>query len=356
MLRQVQTYLVVTVVTVLIWILAESESVRTETLRTDVVLTADGEGRRMIQIEPDQDFSGVVLLRLEGATGKIDALTRELRSALRLSPPMPGLPAEPGEHRIDLRTVLRAFPAIRDSGVTLAEVDPPFVNVRIDDIVAREARVVVKTPEAAVVGTPTSSPSSVTIRMPSRLAAQLSLTLEVSAVIGPDVIAALPEGKFATVPNVTLVLPDSVRTGPGSEFVQVEPPQVSVNLTPRSREAQKLLPSVPVQFVIPTTEYARWDITIQETERSISDVLVSGPSDLIDQIGKTIFIVALVQFQGFGELDNAARTGQPLVKEVTFSPLPGPLKFDAKDRTVTLMVRPRAESEATPGVPPSPAP
>jgi hypothetical protein len=358
MWRHIQAYIVVTVMTLLIWILAESESVTTQSLRVDVVLAADGDGRRILQLEPNQPFAGSVVLGLQGATARIDQLTRELRSAIRLVPPMPGLPADPGTHRVDLRAVLRAVPAIRDSGVTITEVDPAFVTVSIDDVVTREARVVPRAPEGSIVGAATAAPGTVTLRLPSRLAAALPPVIELPAPVDRETISSLPEGKYATIPNVGVAIPESLARGPGSEFVQVDPPRVSVALTPRSRVATAVLTRpVPVQLLLPPTELARWDITLAESDRLIYDVTVTGPDELVEQVRSERLAVVAVVALTYQELEQAARAGEPLVKEVAFSLLPGQLRFEAKDKSVTLTVRPRspeAGGEPGPGVPPAP--
>lgn len=347
MLRHLPTYLIVTVITLLIWVLAESESVLTQTIRADVMIGADGDGRRILQIEPGQDFTGSVLLRLEGATSRLDLLSSSLRSAIRLVPPMPGLPAEPGQHRVDLRSVLRAHPDIRDSGVTIVDVDPPFVAVSIDEIISRDAKVVVRVPDGSITGAATPTPASVSLRLPSRMSASLVAAPEVIARIDQQTIATLPEGKYSTIPSVSLEVPAGLRAGPGGQHVQVDPAQVSVALTPRSREATRVLPSVPVQILIPPIEFNRWDISLAQADQSITDVTVTGPSELVEQTGPggRLFVVAVVQPR-FEELEQAARTGEPLVKEVSFALLPSQLRFDAKDRTVSLTVRPRIPAEA----------
>src|SRR5690349_21688216 len=119
MWRNVQTYTVVTIVTLLIWMLAESEGVRTQSVRVNLILAADGDGRRLLEVDPA--YNGTAMLTLNGAVASIDLLTRELKNAIRLAPPMPGLPADPGDHNIDLRTVLSAYPPIRDGGVTVTD-------------------------------------------------------------------------------------------------------------------------------------------------------------------------------------------------------------------------------------------
>ena len=337
MWRHVQTFAVVTIVSLLIWMLAESEGVRSATLRVGVNLEPES-GGRVLEVLPGQDFTDMVGLTMSGPTARIDILTRELRGTLRLAA---GMPNEPGEHRVDLRAVLSAYPAIRDSGVTITDADPPAVNVYVDDLASREATVVVRVPEGALAAAPSPTPAKVTLRYPSRLASRLPAVVEVYATIPLSSLDLLPDGKFATVPGVALTPPDTLGGQPGSRFVVIDPPAVSVGLTPASSEVRHVLPTVPVQLLIPPIEFDKWVITIDPTDLSIQDAAVTGPADLVQQVvDKMILVVAVVQ-PTFGELENAARTGQPLVKEAVFNLLPGPLRIDAADRSISMTVKAR---------------
>jgi hypothetical protein len=337
MWRHVLTYAVVTLVTLLIWMLAESEGVRTDTLRVNVDFAPES-GGRVLEVLPDQGYAGTVVITMNGPVARIDALNRELQRTLHLAA---GMPSEAGEHRVDLRAVLSAYPAIRDSGVTITDTDPPAVNVYVDDLVSREATVVVRVPEGSIASAPSPSPAKATLRYPSRLAARLPSTLEVYAAIPQASLDALPDGKFATVPGVPLTPPDALRDQLGSRFVTIEPSSVSVGLTPASSDATGVLATVPVQLLIPPIEFDKWVITLDPTDLSIQNATVVGPADLVQQVvDKKILVVAVVQ-PTFGELENAARTGQPLVKEAVFSLLPGPLRIDAADRSISMTVKAR---------------
>ncbi|MCC6661170.1 MAG: hypothetical protein IT437_09820 [Phycisphaerales bacterium] len=340
MWRQIQTYAVVTVVTLLIWMLAESEGVRTATLRLTVDLSPEP-GSRVLEVLPRQVFGNAVTVTMSGPVAKIDSLTRELRETLHLAA---GIPNDAGEHTVDMRAALMAYPTIRDSGVTITDADPPTVMVYVDHLVAKEARVVVKVPEGSLAAPPTPAQATVTLKVPSRLQTRLPSPLEVTAPISQAVLDALPDGKFVSVPDVTLVAPEGLRGLPGSDFVTIEPPTISVGLTPASSEVNQTLPTVPVQLLIPPVELDKWIITLDPSDLSIQDVSVTGPADLVRQVvDKTLRVVAVVQ-PTFGELENAARTGQPLVKEALFSvfpPLPGPLRLEAADRSVSLTVKAR---------------
>ncbi len=345
--KNLPTIALVTVITLLIWILAESESVKVITVRADIQLSSDPSGPRVLVVEPTQGFTGVVNLKLEGTTARIDALAEKLRRRLVISPAVPGMPTRPGVHAIDLRTILRAHPVLRDSGVTIAESDPATVSVVLDDLMTRTVPVRVDIPDADLEGVPESTPATVSLLVPSVLESELTPDLVVFARPDPAAIARLPEGR-RTVPNVRVDLPESLRTGVLASFVRIDPAQVTISITLRSRTDSATVAAVQVQLRIPPVEYGNWDITVPQDDWSISDVIVSGPRDVIAQIrDRTLSVLAVVPL-GFEELERAAASDEPLIVDAEFLvETTALLKFEAKDRSVRLTIK-RRNGPATP--------
>jgi hypothetical protein len=116
---------------------------------------------------------------------------------------------------------------------------------------------------------------------------------------------------------------------------------------------------VPVHVRLAPTETGIWDIQMPAESRILSDVVVVGPGDVIEQIkADRLRPIAYVPLS-FEELERAAASGEPITKEPIFSELPSPLRFEVRpsQRTIRLTVK-RRETAATPGVttPPGAAP
>lgn len=350
---QAKVFLLVSLLTVLVWMLAEAESLLSERIRVELTFRAGPETGRFVRVEHGQSFAGFVDIRVEGPTTRVDALAAQLRSRLTLEPGMDGVPLEPGRHTINLAEALRSHTLLRDSRVSIADVEPNTVTVTIDHLVTRDLPVRVEFPPGlALEGSPEIVPPSVRVHMPGSTADAIDALGVVQLIARPDPtsIANLPEGRRATLPPVQLELPEVLR---GVEGIRWSPSHVTINLTPRSRTAVYTIPTVPVHLRLPPAEAALWQIQIPPESSLLTDVSVTGPSDLIDDIreGRTRPIAYITLT--FEDLERAALAGEPIQAQITFSDLPTPLRFEARQRTIAVTVRRRenGDSPADPGVP-----
>jgi hypothetical protein len=347
MLAQSKSLLVIGLVSVLIWLLAEAESLRTEQLRVEVNFRAGSETARYIHA--DTDVPTTFTVRLQGSTARVDTLASQLRKPVTLEPGMTGIPVEPGRHAINLLTVLRDLPVVRESGVSIADVQPGIVSVSIDTLAVREAKVRIVLPAGALVeGTPEPTRPTVELRYPESAAKDLPKEITLDAPIDPEALTGLPENRRVTIPNIRVELPEPLR---GVEGARVIPSSVGAQVTLRSRTGTYTIPSVPVHVRLAPTETGIWDITMPAESRLLTDVTVSGPSDYIDQIrADKVKPIAFIPLS-FEELERAAASGEPIEKAPVFTELPSQLKFDPKQRTVKLTVKRRELPASSPAGP-----
>lgn len=350
---------VVVPVTVLVWLLAESESLRTEKVRVEVQIAAAPESSRVIRVAPGHEFAGAATVTVNGPTARVDALLGKLRGAIRLEPGMPGVPVDPGSSSIDLQSALAAYPVVRDSRVTIMEVEPATVLVQVDPIVTREARVRVELPsDLGLEGAVEVTPTTVKVRVPESMARLLETygpgpggsggEPEVVARVDRAAVANLPEARRAVINPVAIELPSQLR---GMEGVRVTPASVSLSLTPRGRTGSWTVASVPVHVRLAATELSRWSIELAPESRALTDVTISGPAELVEQAksastGRLVAYVAL-SFEELERAASAAGAGQAGVveKEAVLSEVPTALKFDARQKMVKVLVRRREDGE-----------
>jgi len=113
--ERVRTLIIVSIVSVLVWLFAESRTLRMETL--DVPVTVSEGGRALVYRILDEDWNGVVEMELTGPTAQIDelrALALDTGLELVLGDE---LPSDPGERDVDLRDALRRNETIDASGL-----------------------------------------------------------------------------------------------------------------------------------------------------------------------------------------------------------------------------------------------
>ncbi|MDX2117348.1 MAG: hypothetical protein SFY96_04105 [Planctomycetota bacterium] len=332
----IKNILLVTIITALVWIFAESETLRTSDVRLELQLIADATGQRIARPQDEAGWSSGVTLELSGAAGRMDNIQALALRPVRLAPGQAGIPAEPGEYTIDLRQTLAAIPDLTGRGISITRCEPASIRIRVDEIVSREFKIVVAA-NAELEGPPEVRPAAAVMTMPRHVADAIPAGATLTARIDADTLARLVPGRREVISNVRLELSDArPGTHPDAAATRLEPATAQVALTLRARSATTELASVPVQVRVAPIELARWDITIPEQDRFVSNVRVSGPADLIDQVKRGEIKITATLPLSFEELERGITS-----KEVIFSDLPSSLKVEADNRSVKLSVKRR---------------
>jgi hypothetical protein len=336
-INQAKTLTLVGLITALVWLLAEAESLRTEKLRTEVVFRTKPESGRFVRLDGGQEFTGPAVVSIEGPTADVDAVSTRARRTIELEPGMEGVPAEPGRQTVNLAQALRSHPLFRDSHVTVTAVEPPSATVWVDTVVQRQVPVKVEVPEGTLLdGPPVADPATITVRLPESTSKR-EVEFQAVARLTPESLANLREGRRAVV-TVPLTLPPSVL----GEVLRMSPAQVGVTLTLRSRLASVVIPVVPVHVRLSPSDVGVWEVEVPPESRSLPNVTVSGPVELIDQVrAERVRVVATVPLTS-DDLERAAAAGQPIEKEVVFSEVPTLLRFECQQKTVKLTIRRRS--------------
>jgi hypothetical protein len=343
MWNTLRTFLLVSLITVMIWTFAEAESLTTKTVRIELAFADDPQTARFVQVADNQGWTSRVEAVIEGSTASVGDLESALRRGVSLRAGMAGIPAEPGEYTIDLNQALRAAPELGNRGVTVVKVDPPNIKVVVDTLVTREVKIVTDVAGAVVDGAVETRPSRARLSLPSSLADRIGAEASVMARVSPDAIAKLVPGRAETIPGVVLVPPPALAN---RQRITIVPDRTDVILTLRARTADYTIASVPVHIKLAAGEMGRWDVNVPEEDRFIRDVKVSGPSDLVDRVRRGDIRVTAVLSLSFDELERGITT-----KDVTFADIPTDLKFDADRTTVRLSIIRR---ELDPLTPPGP--
>jgi hypothetical protein len=331
MFDRIKTILLVSIITLLVWVFAEAESLQRRDVRVELLFVSDAPSERFVEIA-DEGYRGVVSVSLSGSATVIsesEELTRG--GALRIVVGTPAVPASPGENLIAVREALRTLPQFGAAGLTIDRVEPATLRVRVTPLDVRDARIKVDVGEAELDGVPEARPVNAKVYLPKDQAP--SGPIEVSATLRPEDLNRLVSGRRETVPQVRLELPAALRRLPGA---RIEPANASVTLAVRSRQATTELSGVPVQVRLAAGELSRWEISIPEQDRFLPKVKVSGPADMIEQVRRgEIKVVAAVSLS-FEELERGITQ-----KEVGFGDLPSPLRFESDSRLVRVSIKKR---------------
>ncbi len=342
MWKHVRTILVVTVVSVLVWMFAEAETLREQrmslalSLRVPdgmaLVMEAADTGTREVQTE----------VVLEGSAARMEGAQRALREALVISPGMEGMPSKPGDYEVDLAGVLRTHRVLQDAGVGVKRVEPAVMKVRIEELVEVELPVIVKG-DADFQTAPVVTPPKIRLFAPRSEAINLGVMSVATVTLEAQDLARLVPGRPETLTGLRVKAPTELA---GSTRARVEPARVDVTVSVRNRTAEITVARVPVHVRLAPSELAGWDISLPEQERFLIDVKVTGSPDVLAQIeSKALPIVAVVALS-YDELERAAAAGGgaagQIVKEAVFSDAPAGVRFESAGRTVHVGVTRRA--------------
>lgn len=337
---QVRAVLAAMALAVLVWVYAEAESLRGQDTTLELVLEGAADPPRAVDVGDGSGgtlFPGTPLrltVSIEGSTAALDAFLRRGPRTLRAAPGEVGVPTLPGAHTLDLREVLRATQDFKDSGLTIRKVEPATAQVTIDEVASRDVRVEVRTPVGDLEGLPEATPRTVRVVAPAREIARLTEASTVVAGVDDATWSRLVPGRKEIIPGVRLSLPAELEA---SRRARLEPPTVDVVLTVKSRTATVVVPGVPVHLRVAPGELAKFDIDINEQDRTLIDVTVSGPADLIRQIeDRSLPVIAFVALS-FEELERGIAS-----KDAQFTNVPGgALKFEVANRAVRLSIKRR---------------
>ncbi|MBS0198432.1 MAG: hypothetical protein JSR77_16905 [Planctomycetes bacterium] len=333
MWRFIRTFLAVSIVSALIWVYAEAESLRGAEVTPEIYFTADAGSDRVIDVtEATEGGSNRVKVTadLEGSAAAIDAVERYLRKPVAFIPGANGIPKEAGQHTINLRDALRQLPELKARGITIKRVEPGTVRVFVDEMETRTVKVAAQVAADALDGAPELRPATITIRLPRSEAALLSPSSVATVAIGPDLLDSLTPGRKQTLPGLRIVLPAEIRS---SNHARPDPAEADAVVTLRAQTRTITIASVPVHLRLAPAEFGKWDIEIPEQDRFLTDVSLTGPSEAIRQIeDKTVTVIATLPLS-FEELERAIPS-----KEAVFADLPAGVRAEAAARTVRLKI------------------
>lgn len=332
--RRIQDYVLVTLITLLIWLYAEGKDVTTYpdglpmNLPVKLSVTAPGD----LVVEPKQT---TVKVRFTGASSQITRLKTELaRGPVEVQLGADGHLPEPGVAQLDLMTLIS-----QAMGVGVSSIEPRTLDVTVDELVEASLRLRFEPAEVALLGAAKIDPPAAKVKLPARLLTQLGGTLDAltAEVESATPVRTLPPGVEHKI-TARVKLPPALAE---NKDVTLDPPNVAVAFTIDKKEDSLILPPVPVWMEGPPSDIADYRVVLDPESRVIRNVKVTGPADVIKQLRD-------------GQRVNATftLTGDDLAKLVTTAPirfnLPPGVQVESPVRTVKFTIARRTEVEPAP--------
>jgi hypothetical protein len=298
---KIQTYLIVTVFTVLIWLYAEGENVRWHELEVYPQFVAPAGRDLVIEVnEPPR-----VTARFRCATSQLAQVQAAFAQGVRLEMHTDEKDGDPIQD-VELASRLTALQAISDLGIVIEETRPATVQVRVESLVSR------RVPIAGVVegDVQLASPAVVdvaeaTVRLPASVARLIDDATRIEARINATNLESLDVNVQHTL-EVPLNLPEALR-GP---YTVLSPVRANVTFRIRDLREKFVIPIVPVLLAGPPVDLGKYRVALDEDNRVLREVAIVGPSDAIDRIRKRDFTVYALLMLNSDELERAATGAQ----------------------------------------------
>ncbi|MHC4976778.1 MAG: YbbR-like domain-containing protein [Planctomycetota bacterium] len=332
------TFALITIVSLVVWLFAEARSVTEVLIDTSVTFVEDPD--RLLEF-PDDNWDGNVSLSLTGPRAALDTVLVELGRGISIPIGSTGISRSDPVQTVDLRDILSNSSPIQNSSVSITSIEPPSVRLRINSLqVIENVAVQLDIPGVQLQGDAIVTPQVVSVKLPSDIAAQLPSPPVVTATPRPGVIENAQEGQ-----RYTFRVPLSVAGfDSSSSNITITPPSVEATIVVRQRVETITIAFVPVWVLLPPNESERWDVQIDDDDIGLTDVVVSGPSDLIARIRSQDLLI-----RGVVELTDVDLESRITSKAVQFPLLPESLRVQSDVSQVRLSITPRQDDTSAPG-------
>jgi hypothetical protein len=275
--EQIRTILIVTIVSGLVWLFAESRTLRAETITVPVLL--DQGGRTIVfRLTEEAEWEGVIDIELAGPAALIDDLrVRAIEGiTLELGDEIPG---DPGTRRVDLREAVRRDALFAESGATIRRVTPETLALEVDRMETVVLPVQVDLTGVETSGPVTVQPAEVEVRFPGSFKAQMPT--QAAARLDPTRLSALVPGRRSELSQVPVELEGLPA---GIWGVRLSETRVTVALALRARTQSVQLPELPVYVELAPADLAIWMVEIPPEDRVLSGITLTGPGAMIERL------------------------------------------------------------------------
>lgn len=266
--KEIWTYLIVTLVAVLIWAWAASETRERKTIPSARLEFAVAGQAGDWFITPGEASPTI---NIEGTNLAVQKLSRELQRPLRIN-----VPVNDSHIALDLAEALRQQEKVLATGATIVSTEPATIDLNIEQIERQAVKVKAILPGVTAEGEVTIQPREVTVSLPRSVRQRLKPDFAIEAAVDRSELDALEPGVPQSL-DVTLRFPEEIAAGSDA---RITPSKARVSFTIRSRIRETLVDSVRVQI-----QGAAEDTHVTEVEpKVLRGVTLMADADLSRKI------------------------------------------------------------------------
>ncbi|MEM6457760.1 MAG: hypothetical protein AAF710_00035 [Planctomycetota bacterium] len=334
----IQTFIVVSIISVLVWVYAENENVKVYP-KESVLVRFVAPPRENLSIAPQERQ---VLVTIRGNTAQAQQF-RELVKSQPIELTVSHDPTNPNDPADARHTVLLAQRLAETElarlGVNLLEIDPPSLEIDIHRLVDVRVpiRIVAADLQTSPDQPPVAEPSEVRLTVPAYLA-DAAATLAASARLDKATIDTDASGVSQRA-VVTVEVPPTLR----SPLTTLHDKSVDVTFTIEKLTDTLTIPQRSVRIAYAPDLVSDRTPQIAPEDRTVTNITLSGPKDAIDALGNAdsaqITAVALLTSD---HLNTAAPPNFEVEVPVTII-TPPMVRITSPAPTVTVILRPNGE-------------
>jgi hypothetical protein len=273
--EKVETWVVVTIISVLVWLYAEATVLKSESRQIQVQFV---EPTGTYAIDPVA--AQTVRVDFRASSGQIQQFAQTTGRPLIIEVE-PDAALDTQEQFVNLNNALLTA-GLADLGITDLETDPEIQEVRLRRLQSIELPIEIDSQTRGRIGaSPTIMPDTVTVTAPADV---------VDALQNDSVLAMLSEvelelddpSREAVANNVPLRFPSEVRLA--DPWINAETRSVRVNYTPANDSAQTRRERIPLFINLPVDQQANFVVQPTDGRLFLRDVTLIGPADTIRAI------------------------------------------------------------------------
>ena len=330
--HRIRTWLVVTLITLLVWLYAEGEAVTEQAEQIQVEFVAPP-GQKLA-IEPagptERDSPILVWATFRGSTGQLT----QVRQITEQGPLELEVSEQPGssddEHVVVMQDALYRS-RLGELGVNIIETNPATVTLNVAPLRTVDLPVRLAEHEVQLAGQVNIEPDTVRVTLPARLGERINDHQAWAELDAVD-LSELDANVEHTV-SAPLRLPDALQ----SRWTSVEPQQVQVTLTIRKQTETITKERIGVELLVSPVLLRQYSFDVKDEDLNLLDVKLTGPADTLERIQQGQLAISAWVRPSFEQLDNEVGDDSAVVTL--------PVQFDMPaDVTVTS---PRPEVPVT---------
>lgn len=284
---------VVAPLALLVWYAADQASqIQSAPVQVEIVPRAARAGRHVEAVRPRPPVFNVVF---QGSTRAIHRVTELLGDRpLRIDWSVRDEYDHPGQYSAAVAGLLRAAPALAERGVSVVGAVPPILEFSVDELETRRVTLAAETGSLSVVEA-RFDPPEVSVTLPRRAWESLGEAGRTLRVPLAARLTGLPNEKDVTLAEV----PVPARLG---EFIpeRVEPAEAAVSLRVVGRVSRRTLRGVVVDWKVPQSIQARYEIEARDPNELLVDITVEGDRSIVESLtpDKIVAFVTLTSEHG----------------------------------------------------------